>query len=169
MIKLYLDCDGVILDTIKRSYQMLKEKNLTTELEVREFYSNIDWKKLIKDSGEINGAINKIKKLLEYFDIEILTHVNSKEEAKIKVDYFREVLPNINVIPVPKIIKKSDFVDPTGCILVDDYSKNLDYWHQKRGISVKFSEVEETCPYIVISDLLELINLFAKNKIKVKE
>ena len=29
MLKLYLDCDGVILDTINKSYQMLKDSNIT--------------------------------------------------------------------------------------------------------------------------------------------
>ena len=42
MQKLYLDCDGVILDTINKSYQMIKEKGLTKE-EVNDFYQNINW------------------------------------------------------------------------------------------------------------------------------
>ena len=28
MQKLYLDCDGVILDTINKSYQIMKENNI---------------------------------------------------------------------------------------------------------------------------------------------
>lgn len=169
MIKLYLDCDGVILDTINKSYAMLKKTNLTTELEVRNFYSNIDWEKLIEESGEINDSINKIKELVKYFDVEILTHVYSDYEAGVKIQYFSKMLPNVNVITVPKVIKKADFVDSKGCILVDDYSKNLVYWEENGGIPVKFSQDEEDCQYVVISDLLELIDLFAKNKIKVKE
>lgn len=169
MLKLYLDCDGVILDTINKSYQMLKASNITSEVEVREFYSNIDWEKLIEESGEINNSINKIKELTKYFDIEILTHVNSESEAIVKINYFKRMLSGINVIAVPKSIKKADFVNPSGCILVDDYSSNLAYWEEKDGIPVKFSDYEENCPYMVISDLLELIGLFIKNKIKVKE
>lgn len=169
MQKLYLDCDGVILDTIKKSYQILKDKKLTTEEEVREFFSNIDWEKLIEESGEINNSINKIKELTKYFDIEILTHVNSENESKVKIEYFKRELPNVNVITVPKAIKKADFVSPVGCILVDDYSSNLDYWEENGGISIKFSDYEENCPYRVISDLLQLIEIFKKNKIKVKE
>ena len=132
-------------------------------------YSNIDWEKLIEESGEINDSINKIKELTKYFDIEILTHVNSENEAKVKIEYFKRMLPGINVITVPKTIKKADFIVPSGCILVDDYSSNLAYWEEKGGIPVKFSDYEENCPYTVISDLLELIELFVKNKIKVKE
>lgn len=169
MLKLYLDCDGVILDTINKSYQMLKNKKLRAEAEVREFYSNIDWEKLIEESGEINNSINKIKELTKYFDIEILTHVNSENEAKVKINYFKRMLPGINVITVPKAIKKADYVNPVGCVLVDDYSSNLAYWKEKGGIPIKFSDHEENCPYTVISNLLELIEIFEKNKIKVKE
>ena len=52
MQKLYLDCDGVILDTINKSYQMLREEGITKEDEVRAFYSNICWEKLIVDAVE---------------------------------------------------------------------------------------------------------------------
>jgi len=169
MQKLYIDCDGVILDTINKSYQMLKEANITTESEVSKFYNSIDWNNLIEISGQINDSINKIKELTKYFDVEILTHVYSEHEANAKKEYFDKVLKGINVIAVPKTIKKADFVNPTGCILVDDYSSNLMYWEEKGGISVKFSDHEENCPYAVISDLLELIELYVKNKIKVKE
>lgn len=165
MQKLYLDCDGVILDTINRSYQMLKEEGITGEENVRKFYSNICWKKLIKESGQIDNSIEKIRKLTEYFDIEILTHVNSENEANVKREFFAKELPNVNVIAVPKVVNKADFVNPKGAILVDDYTKNLDYWEEKGGIPIKFVEDTKLCPHKVITDLLELLEL----DIKVKE
>lgn len=169
MIKVYLDCDGVILDTINKSYQMLKEKGITTEAERKVFYSNISWEKLIIESGEINNSISKIKELSKYFDIEILTHFYTNNELNAKVNYFNVELPNINVIGVPKTIEKADFLDPRDAVLVDDYTPNLDYWKEKGGIPVKFSmsDKEYTCP--VISDLLELIKILNKNKVKVEE
>ena len=88
---------------------------------------------------------------------------------KDKIEYFNIVLPGINVIGVPKTIEKADFVDPIGAVLVDDFTPNLDYWKEKGGIPVKFSMSEKEYEYPVISDLLELIKLFSKNKIKVKE
>jgi len=169
MKKLYLDCDGVILDTINKSYQMLKEEGITEEAEVTKFYSNICWKKLIEESGEINNSIEKIKHLSKYFDIEILTHINSENEAKVKIEYFTKVLPGVNIIPVPKSIKKADYVDPINAILVDDYTVNLEYWEEKGGIPVKFADERKESPYIVITDLLELIDIFTKNKTKIKE
>lgn len=167
MKKLYLDCDGVILDTIKRSYQMLKEQGITEEEERKIFYSSICWKSLIEESGEINNSIEKIKELTKYFDIEILTHVNSDNEINEKKKYFSRVLPNINVITVPKEINKADFVEAKDSILVDDYTPNLDYWHYKNGIPVKFSLDIEECQYMVINDLLELISLFDDNKVNI--
>lgn len=169
MQKLYLDCDGVILDTINKSYNMLKEAGITGEDEVTKFYSSIDWEKLIEESGEINDSINKIKILLDYFDIQILTHVNTNYEARVKMEYFSKKLPGVNVIAVPKRVKKADYVTAKGSILVDDYTPNLDYWKEKGGIPVKFSDSLKECSYMVITDLLELIDLCKKNKLKVKE
>lgn len=169
MKKIYLDCDGVILDTINRSYQMLKDQCLTTEEEINQFYSSIDWGKLIEESGPIDNAINKIKELSKYFEIEILTHVNTTYEAGVKIEYFKRELPGIKVVPVPKTVKKADFVNAYGTILVDDFLSNLDYWKEQGGIPIKFSDSGKECPYTVITDLLELIELYNKNKLKVKE
>jgi len=169
MKKLYLDCDGVILDTINKSYQMLKEEGITTEEGRKKFYSNICWETLIIESGEINNSISKIKELNKYYDIEILTHVHSEKEGQEKIKYFNKVLPGINVIIVPKEIKKADFVEATNTVLVDDYSPNLEYWKEKGGIPVKFSDSHKESEFDVITDLLELIDLFSTNKIKIEE
>lgn len=169
MQKLYLDCDGVILDTINKSYKMLQEEGITTEEGRKNFYSSISWEKLIIESGEINNSISKIKELLKYFDIEILTHVNSINEVNAKKKYFSRELPNIKVITVPKEIKKADFINPNGAILVDDFSPNLEYWYEKGGIPIKFSDNKKDSKFITITDLLELIDLYIKNKIEVKE
>lgn len=166
MLKVYLDCDGVILDTINKSSQMLKEEGIYKEPEITHFYSSIDWKKLIEDSGEINYAISKIKELIKYFDIEILTHVNSDREIKEKIEYFAKELPGTKVITVPKTIQKADYVNPKNAVLVDDYSSNLEYWKEKGGIPIKFSHHTHNYTYPVIEDLSELIELL--NEIKVK-
>lgn len=163
MQKLYLDCDGVILDTINNSYRMIKEKGITTRDEVNEFYQNLNWNDLIRDSGEIDNSIAKIKKLESYFDISILTHVISGKEASAKIKYFKKVLPNIEVIIVPKRIEKADLINPYSSILVDDFVPNLEKWEEKGGISIKFSDTGKPCKYITISDLLELKEIDFKN------
>lgn len=168
MKKLYLDCDGVILDTINRSYQIIEEMGLTTEDERRKFYRNVSWEKLILESGEIDNAISKIKVLSNYFDISILTHVNSKSEEEVKLKYFEEHLPGIDVIPVPRMIEKADFTHPNGAILVDDFMPNLEYWEKKGGIPVKFSDSDKECKYIKVTDLLQLINIEFRSKERIK-
>lgn len=159
MTKLYLDCDGVILDTINMSYKMLKEKGIEREEEKEDFYRNLSWEELIIEAGEINNATDKIKKLAEIYDVAILTHVISEGEIIAKENYFKAVLPNVKVISVPKGTKKADAVDPKGNILVDDFLPNLDYWHEKGGISIKFSDSGKECIYQTITDLSELLEL----------
>ena len=116
MTKLYLDCDGVILDTINMSYKMIKNKGLTNEKDIEHFYKNLSWEELIIEAGEINNSIEKIKELTKVYDVEILTHVNSDGEIIAKLNYFKEVLPEVKVIAVPKEIKKGDFASSAASI-----------------------------------------------------
>lgn len=159
MKKLYLYCDGVILDTINPVYEEIiangKELN---EENVINYYQNIDWYEFILRVGDINNAIEKIKKIIASgeYDVKILTHVHSEKESKGKIKYFREVLPEIEIITVPKSIKKADFVDAKDAILVDDYTPNLDYWYEKGGIPIKFSSKNKRSKYSKITDLEEL-------------
>lgn len=169
MLRLYLDCDGVILDTINKSYQILRERNIVKEHERRKFYIDTNWDELIKISGEIDNSISKIKILTNYFDIKILTHVNSDKEASAKISYFKKVLPEIEVIIVPKNIEKANMLDPNGTLLVDDYYPNLEKWKEKGGIPVKFSDSGKEYDYITIHDLLDLLKIDFKNKVKIKE
>ena len=65
-INLYIDFDGVILDTINPLYQKLKEDNVPEE-KVKEFFVNYDWTKIIKDKYIINDSINCIQKIVQPF------------------------------------------------------------------------------------------------------
>ena len=158
MQKLYLDCDGVILDTINTSYKMMEEQNIETDEDRKIFYSNLDWKELITKSGEIDNAIEKINALAKVYDVEVLTHIISEEEINAKREYFTKMLPDINIIYVPKNIRKADYVNPENSILVDDFLPNLEYWEEKGGIPVKFSSSGKSCKYHKIEDLLELLD-----------
>ena len=158
MQKLYLDCDGVILDTINTSYKMMEEENIKTDEDRKIFYSNLDWKELITKSGEIDNAIEKIKALAKVYDVEVLTHIISEEEINAKREYFNKMLPDINIIYVPKNIRKADYVNPENSILGDDFLPNLEYWEEKGGIPIKFSSSGKSCKYCKIEDLLELLD-----------
>ena len=88
-IKLYLVFDGVILDTMNVTIRMMEDLNIPDDQEIiREFYKNIDWYKLLRSTPEINDSFNNINLLLNsgLYDIEILTHVNSKEEGIEKIN-----------------------------------------------------------------------------------
>ena len=67
MKQLYIDFDGVILDTMTKSYEELKKENIdrNDEEKVREFFRNADWKKLTEETEEINDSINEIKKICD--------------------------------------------------------------------------------------------------------
>lgn len=167
MQKLYLDCDGVILDTVSKDvYDRLKYMGIDTQDKVRDYFSNLNWDDYIEECGQINNSIEKIKFLSNYFDIEILTHVNSEEEGLSKKRYFTKMLPSIKVNTVPKSTNKGDFVNPEGSILVDDFIPNLDYWALKGGIGVKFSDSGKECDYVTITDLLDLMNVNYKVRCK---
>lgn len=170
MQKLYLDCDGVILNTVsKEAYDKLKSLGIVTAYDTGLYFSKLNWDEYIEECGEIDNAIDKIKELCNYFDIEILTHINSDNEGYSKIRYFNRMLPDVRVNVVPKSIPKGDFINPKGAILVDDFIPNLDYWSSKGGISVKFSDSGKECDYITICNLLDLMKVNFKMRCKVKE
>ena len=162
MKQLYIDFDGVILDTMTKSYEELKKENIdrNDEEKVREFFKNADWKKLIEETEEINDSINEIKKICDSkkFNVYILTHVNSKEEGIEKINYLSNILPSVNVMPTPIEIAKCNMVNPLNSVLVDDYSKNLILWKDEDGIPIKFSN-EIDGRFITINNLKKLLEL----------
>ncbi len=164
---LYIDFDGVVLDTIDVLYkemEELREKgiSLETEEEKRNFFKNYNWHNLINDNLIINDSINCIQKIIDTdrFNINILTHVISLEEAVAKVKYIRRHLKNITIIPVPKQISKTKMVHTKDAILVDDYSGNLREWEKEGGIPVRFSKKRNGKGFKVINKLDELIEMF---------
>ena len=94
MKKLYIDFDGVILNTIEKSYEILKNKNINTKdfIEVTKFYRSLNWNEFIKECNQINDSILCLKKLIDskMFDVNILTHVNTKEESIAKKEYLEQ-------------------------------------------------------------------------------
>lgn len=164
MKNLYIDFDGVIMDTINKAYQMMDDENINrTNIEdVSNFFKNLEWNKLLNETDEINGAINKVKKLNDSnkFNVAILTHVNSLNEAIEKVKFIRKFYNDITVIPVPKEISKTKMVRTKDAILVDDYTSNLVEWKSEGGIGIKFSVKPKQSKFIVIDDLDKLFTIF---------
>ena len=170
-INLYLDCDGVILDTIPAIDKALQKVGYTykgqskNEPFMKDFLKNkFNWEKEIELIPILDDSVNKIKKLdkKNIFNIKILTHVISDKEAKAKEKLFAELLPNIEVITVPKDTKKTEMVEVKNSILVDDFLPNVVDFNSEGGIGIKFAGKETSDDVIRITDLLELITFVDK-------
>ena len=154
MKNLYIDFDGVIMNTIEITYQDMTNKNINQEnqKEVRDYYKNLDWIQLLKKSKVINNSIECIEKIIESekFEISILTHVNSLHEAVEKIKFIRKYFKYITIIPVPRELSKTEMVHVEDSILIDDYAGNLQEWQEKGGIAIRFSEKMHGKGFIVI-------------------
>lgn len=167
MKNLYIDFDGVIMNTIEITYLELKKMNLDCDRledqeKIRDYYASIDWNELLyKKAIVINDGINCIKKLIksEKYNISILSHVNSLNEAIEKVNYIRKYFKDITIIPVPRDISKTEMVHTKDAILVDDYVGNLIEWEKCGGIGIKFSTKLNGKGFAVIDKLDQLLDL----------
>ena len=163
--QLYIDFDGVIMDTIKVTYKLMEDVKIDSKNqdEVSNFYKNIDWKNLLSITPEINDSFNCIQKLVDsnLFDISILTHVISLDEAIEKIKFIRKHTDDLTIIPVPKAVSKTNMVHTHGAILIDDYSVNLREWENAGGIGIRFNEKLNGKGFRVINKLdqiLEVVN-----------
>ena len=164
MKQLYIDFDGVILDTMTKTYDVLRKSGIDKgeQEKIREYFRTLDWKKLIAETDEINDSINEIKKICasKKFNVYILTHINSTNEMVAKIKYLHEKLPQVTVVSVPKEIPKTEVVNPSAAILIDDYSGNIKEWQKKLGIGIKFVKELEGSDYPEITHLSEVIDMF---------
>ena len=97
MQKLYIDFDGVILDTIETTYKIMDNLKIDkkNETEVIHFFQYLDWQNILLVTPVINDSINCIKRIkaTNKYDISILTHVNSYNEIVQKIKYINKYLP----------------------------------------------------------------------------
>ena len=164
MKQLYIDFDGVILDTMSKSYEELQKVGIdkNDKEKVMEYFRNVDWKKLINETDEINDSINEIKKVCasKKFNVYILTHINSTNEMVEKIKYLHKKLPQVTIVSVPKEVPNTEVVNPASAILIDDYSGNVKQWQKKLGIGIKFVKKEENGEYPEITHLSQVIDMF---------
>lgn len=165
-LKLYIDFDGVILNTIQIMDEMLIEQGLIGDVFNKaikqEFFLNLDWEDVVSKSTPLQDSISNIKKLKDsnLYEIAILTHVNSKEETKVKENYLKQFFSDLLVIPVTYPTPKYQVVDCHNAILVDDYMNNLTLWEENGGIPVKFSTTEKKYSCMAINNLGILIDKY---------
>ena len=163
MLNLYIDFDGVIMNTIDVTYKMMEKSNIDFKDSEKciKFYETLDWEKILKESSAINDSWDCIWKIInsKKFNVAILTHVNSLEEIIQKVKVIREHFRDITIIPVPKAISKTEMLKAEGAVLVDDYVHNLVEWEQAGGYSIRFDLDMDGKGYPVIDRLDVLIDM----------
>lgn len=162
--ELYIDFDGVVLDTIPLVYKAFNDNNIDmSDVKAKtEFLSNYDYSKMIDKKYILRDSISCIKKLIksDKFIISLLTHVNSLQEGILKIDFIRKYFKDITIILVPKQISKTKMVHSKNAILVDDYSQNLKEWEKEGGIGIRFSIELESKGFKVIDKLDQLLDIF---------
>lgn len=156
-LDLYIDFDGVILNTIDITYKRIDDikNNISDKIDIQDYYSNLDWYTLLEESEPIKNSLDNIKRLMnsKLYNVCILSHVASSNEAVAKREYLKDKLPGLELITVDIGTNKCDVVDCKNSILVDDYMGNLELWNAKGGIAVKFSDKGKIYNFITISSL----------------
>lgn len=164
MKNLYIDFDGVIVDTIRVTYDMLDRLGIDSNdfEKMSEFYYNLNWKQLLSLTPIINDGFGCIKKIINSgkFNVAILTHVNSLDEAVAKINYIRKYCKSVTIIPVPREISKTKIIDSKDAILIDDYSGNLKEWVSAGGIGIQFSsDLNKNKGFKVIDKLDKILEM----------
>lgn len=136
----YIDFDGVIYDTVSIIMSEVKKYNISLEKDCSKFFEDLDWKKILHLSNEINSSVSKIKKLKNKYNIKILTHVSSINEMIQKSNFIRNKFTDIDIIFVPKKLEKNVIVNARNNVLIDDSKKNIENWNANGGIGILFGK-----------------------------
>lgn len=168
-LDLYIDFDGVILDTIPAIDEELDkaeiplEDRFTDDVKLNQTLVKFYSKDFLDSCEIIDNAIENIEILmtLGIFDIHILTHVNSVNEAYLKMDYLQERIPSLDVICVDRLVRKHTVVNPNGAILIDDRFQNTEQFTLAGGIGLQFDPTGES-KYTSIRNLLDVLAIGEK-------
>lgn len=174
MNKIYIDFDGVILDTWDIIFKKYKEQFKTMEIDennIKEVMLTIGWDFILNNSEEINYSLKKIKEISKNYEVCILTKVNSIEEQKSKMIFLQKKGIN-KMCFVPYNSLKTQYASPYKNILIDDDLKNLEEWEQKGGISIFFNKNLDNYDsygnknnnFIIINDLLKIYDIINKDR-----
>lgn len=162
MLNLYIDFDGVIMNTIDVTYKMADDLGIERNYEnYLKFYQKLDWREVLNKSEAISDSWNCIQRIIESnkFNVSILTHVTSISEIEEKVKIIREHFRDITIIPVPKSISKTEMLKAEGSVLVDDFVHNLKEWEAAGGYGVRFDLDMDGKGYPVVDRLDVLIDM----------
>ncbi len=166
---LYIDCDGVIYNTIDYAFQNMKTLGIdvTNQDAITNYFKNCNWVQLIRNGGQINNSCQKIVNLKRsnlFRNVAVATHHCSFIESQIKNTEFEKELENIQIFNIPKKIPKHFALNARGHILVDDALEKIIGWINDGGYGVLFNQSAEGLsfpsyhqPYFITNDLSDLI------------
>ena len=145
MRDLYIDCDGVIFNTISIAFLEMKKQgvNIKNQVDIDNYFKYCDWNMLIEKGGIINDSIDKLKILIEsnsFNSVSVATHRCSYVEGVIKTNKFKSLIPNLKIITIPKKIGKHFAVPVKNNILIDDALSKIEDWVDNGGIGILFTE-----------------------------
>ena len=169
MVKIYVDFDGVILDTwnvIFKEYIKLYNTDILEEDKLKSLMLNIGWGNILLNSRQINDSIKKIKDISKVYEVYILTKINSQKEKNAKKEYLLKYNIN-NFYFVPYEHSKTQYVNAENNILIDDDINNLDDWNLHGGKSIFFNKDlsdydsygNKNNNYTIIDDLLKIYDI----------
>lgn len=141
-MKLYIDFDGIIIDTwpsVLKEYYKKYSNCEVEEYKLRELFKDLNWD-LILNNSRINYTNIKVLKKFNNYEIAILTKINSLSEGKAKEKFLKNMNIDIKLKTVDIDEKKSEIVDAAGNILIDDDIKNLIEWKEKGGCAILYSK-----------------------------
>lgn len=139
-MKVYVDFDGVILDTLSLLFDdnYYKIQN-SLNFDKKKYMQEVNWEHLLLKSKVINNSLEILSELQD--KITILTKINSLDNEGIaKIKFLRSHGIYSDVILVPYNLKKSDVVNAKNNILIDDTIHNLDDWYLDGGTSIFFNK-----------------------------
>ncbi len=142
MKKIYIDFDGVILDTWQYFLDEYEKEYGNKDIDQKlldPIINRTNWEDVILKSNEINNAINNIIELKSKYDVTIITKIQVESEIINKTKYLSNYEIK-DIIFVDYNSSKSESVDPNNNILIDDTLDNLDEWSLKGGISIFFDK-----------------------------
>ena len=156
-LRLFIDCDGVLLNTIEvlyGDYDLFVKTN--PDISMSEWLTKINWAETLRRAGPLQDSVESIKKL-PTDQVTILTTVQSVIEAKEKIKYIRELGLDNDIIIVPAGCDKNDVVSAKGNILIDDYKENLKKWQNAGGRAIQFHQSKKEGEFPIINSLSEII------------
>ncbi len=155
--ELYIDFDGVILDSQERyKKDMLGKTALDDWIS---YLSSIEWYKFLRECNEIDESLSTLQKLQKYRNLKgIITRIHAFDEGTEKVRFLREHGIEVPVFYVLPEQSKSSIVIPNiDRILVDDDINNCLDWEQNGGKAILLDPHSEIESKAVIKSLKKLL------------